>query len=82
MYVSMPHFYDSDPDLLNNVKGLNPDVNEHEIAIDFEPVSLKLFYIFDKSPMIYMFTMHIRKAKVKWFDDENDEFYFSSLWIF
>ncbi|VVC92478.1 unnamed protein product, partial [Leptidea sinapis] len=26
----------SDPELLKTVKGLNPDVNEHEIVIDFE----------------------------------------------
>lgn len=58
MYVSMPHFYDSDPDLLNNVKGLNPDVNEHEIAIDFEPVSLKLFYIFDVSYNLYVYNVY------------------------
>ena len=43
MYVSMPHFYDSDPKLLENIKGLNPDVNEHEIVIDFEPVSIMLY---------------------------------------
>ncbi|CAH0726868.1 unnamed protein product, partial [Brenthis ino] len=39
MYVSLPHFYDSDPQLLQNVKGLNPDVKEHEITIDFEPIT-------------------------------------------
>lgn len=38
MYVSMPHFLDADPALLQNVKGLNPDVNEHGIEIDYEPV--------------------------------------------
>ncbi|XP_052742295.1 uncharacterized protein LOC112057810 [Bicyclus anynana] len=39
MYASLPHFYDSDPEVLNNIKGLSPDVNEHEIAIDFEPIT-------------------------------------------
>ncbi|XP_063538704.1 uncharacterized protein LOC134747956 [Cydia strobilella] len=39
MYVSMPHFLDSDPSLVQNCKGLNPDVNEHGIEIDFEPIS-------------------------------------------
>lgn len=39
MYASMPHFLDSDPEILKNVKGLNPDVNQHGIQIDFEPVS-------------------------------------------
>ncbi|CAG4997164.1 unnamed protein product [Parnassius apollo] len=39
MYVSLPHFLDCDPKLLEGVKGLNPDVSEHEIAIDFEPIT-------------------------------------------
>ncbi|XP_064292368.1 uncharacterized protein LOC128674487 [Plodia interpunctella] len=39
MYASMPHYLDSDPELLKNVKGLNPDPNEHSIEIDFEPIS-------------------------------------------
>ncbi|XP_060804308.1 xanthine dehydrogenase [Amyelois transitella] len=39
MYASLPHFLDSDPELLKNIKGLNPDPNEHSIAIDFEPIS-------------------------------------------
>ncbi|XP_026331738.1 sensory neuron membrane protein 1-like [Hyposmocoma kahamanoa] len=39
MYASLPHFLDSDPGLLKNVKGLNPDINEHGIEIDFEPIS-------------------------------------------
>ncbi|CAH2267508.1 jg22596 [Pararge aegeria aegeria] len=39
MYVSLPHFYDSDPELLKDIKGLSPAVNEHEIAIDFEPIT-------------------------------------------
>ncbi|KAL4713307.1 hypothetical protein ACJJTC_015294 [Scirpophaga incertulas] len=39
MYASLPHYLDCDPKLLQNVKGLNPDVNEHGIEIDFEPIS-------------------------------------------
>nr|AGF87119.1 sensory neuron membrane protein 1 [Agrotis ipsilon] len=39
MFASMPHFLDSDPALLDNVKGLNPDINEHGIEIDFEPIT-------------------------------------------
>nr|Q9GPH7.1 RecName: Full=Sensory neuron membrane protein 1; Short=SNMP1-Msex [Manduca sexta]AAG49366.1 sensory neuron membrane protein 1 [Manduca sexta] len=39
MYASMPHFLDADPQMLENVKGLNPDMNEHGIQIDFEPIS-------------------------------------------
>ncbi|CAK1542972.1 unnamed protein product [Leptosia nina] len=39
MYVSMPHYWDSDPELLKEVKGLNPDVDQHEIVIDFEPIT-------------------------------------------
>lgn len=38
MYASMPHFLDSDPSLLKNCKGLNPDSEIHGIQIDFEPV--------------------------------------------
>nr|QRF70962.1 sensory neuron membrane protein [Semiothisa cinerearia] len=39
MYASLPHFLDCDPSLLKNVKGLNPNVDEHAIEIDFEPIS-------------------------------------------
>lgn len=42
MYASMPHFLDCDPELQKSIKGLNPDVNEHGIEIDFEPVSLTI----------------------------------------
>lgn len=49
MYASMPHFLDSDPELLKNVKGLSPDVNEHGIEIDFEPVSLTITIIWPKT---------------------------------
>nr|AII01130.1 SNMP [Dendrolimus houi] len=39
MYASMPHFLEADPEIQKNVIGLNPDVNEHGIEIDFEPIS-------------------------------------------
>nr|QLI62111.1 sensory neuron membrane protein 1 [Streltzoviella insularis] len=39
MYVSMPHYLESDPELLQNVKGLTPDINAHGIQIDFEPIT-------------------------------------------
>ncbi|CAH2982872.1 unnamed protein product [Chilo suppressalis] len=38
-FISLPHYLDSDPQLLTTVKGLNPDVNKHGIEIDFEPLS-------------------------------------------
>lgn len=38
-YASSPHYLDADPQILANVKGLNPDINEHGIEIDFEPIS-------------------------------------------
>lgn len=41
LYASMPHYLDSDPTLLQHNKGLNPDVNEHGIEIDFEPVGIE-----------------------------------------
>lgn len=44
MTASLPHFYDADPELLKHVKGLNPDAEQHEIQIDFEPVSSILRY--------------------------------------
>ncbi|CAB3227796.1 unnamed protein product [Arctia plantaginis] len=39
MHASLPHFLDSDPELLQHVKGLNPDIDQHGIEIDFEPIS-------------------------------------------
>lgn len=42
--ASLPHFYDADPELLNGVVGLSPDVEKHGTEIDFELVSLRLKY--------------------------------------
>ncbi|KAM3961979.1 sensory neuron membrane protein 1-like [Aphomia sociella] len=39
MFASMPHFLDSDPELLKNVTGLNPKTEDHAIGIDFEPLT-------------------------------------------
>ncbi|XP_057661882.1 sensory neuron membrane protein 1-like [Diorhabda carinulata] len=46
IYVSLPHFYDSDKSYLNGVKGLKPNKTKHQISILFEqltggPVSVK-----------------------------------------
>lgn len=37
--VSLPHFYNSDKTLLNEVDGLNPDKLKHESIIIMQPVS-------------------------------------------
>nr|APC94222.1 sensory neuron membrane protein 1a [Pyrrhalta maculicollis] len=39
IYVSMPHFYDSDESYLKGVKGLNPNKTSHEISILFEQLT-------------------------------------------
>nr|QZH55093.1 sensory neuron membrane protein 1 [Achelura yunnanensis] len=39
LYVSLPHLLDCDPEVQRDVKGLSPDVDEHGIAIDFEPLT-------------------------------------------
>ncbi|KAL3265255.1 hypothetical protein HHI36_009469 [Cryptolaemus montrouzieri] len=36
IYVSLPHFYDSDESYLRTVKGLNPNKEKHSIEILFE----------------------------------------------
>nr|QDD67778.1 sensory neuron membrane protein [Galeruca daurica] len=46
IYVSMPHFYDSDESYVKGVKGLQPNKTQHQISILFEqltggPVSAK-----------------------------------------
>jgi len=37
MLLSWPHFYKADPQLLDNVEGLNPDKDKHEFHIDILP---------------------------------------------
>lgn len=36
--VSLPHFYNSDPSLLNEVEGLSPNKDQHESIIILQPV--------------------------------------------
>ncbi|KAL7635797.1 UNVERIFIED_CONTAM: hypothetical protein RMT77_013614 [Armadillidium vulgare] len=37
-YISFPHFFNADPDLLNYVEGLNPNAENHSFYIDINPV--------------------------------------------
>lgn len=37
--VSLPHFYNSDPSLLNEVEGLKPVKEKHESIVAMQPVS-------------------------------------------
>ena len=39
LVASLPHFYEADPVLLEGIEGLNPVKEQHETAIDIEPVS-------------------------------------------
>ena len=38
LVASLPHFYEADPVLLERIDGLNPVKEQHETAIDVEPV--------------------------------------------
>ncbi|CAG9788135.1 unnamed protein product [Diatraea saccharalis] len=40
MYASLPHYLECDPHFVTKVKGVHPDVNQHGMEIDFEPVSM------------------------------------------
>ena len=37
MLLSWPHFYKADPQLMDNVEGLDPDKDKHEFHIDILP---------------------------------------------
>ena len=37
--VSFPHFFMADPHVIHSVDGINPVPEEHETAVDVEPVS-------------------------------------------
>lgn len=39
IYVSLPHFLDADPSLLEGVTGLRPDPLQHEMFLDIEPTT-------------------------------------------
>ena len=38
LVASLPHFYEAEPVLLEGIDGLNPVKEQHETAIDVEPV--------------------------------------------
>ena len=40
MVASLPHFYQVDEAVLNAIEGLNPVKEQHQTAIDVEPVSM------------------------------------------
>jgi hypothetical protein len=40
MAVSWPHFLHGDPKLVEDVVGLNPDINRHGFFLDFQPVRI------------------------------------------
>lgn len=39
VYMSNPHFYQADPQLLNDVEGLTPNRSAHETYFKIQPVS-------------------------------------------
>lgn len=41
VYISNPHFYQSDPQLLEAVEGLNPQRDAHETFFKIQPVLTK-----------------------------------------
>lgn len=44
LIVSLPHFYDGDPKLLDAVEsGLYPEKDKHEIFLDMEPVQNSIY---------------------------------------
>ena len=60
LVASLPHFYEGDPVLLEGIEGLNPVKEEHETAIDVEPVS-QIFF----SNSIYMNNFRIMNSVEK-----------------
>ncbi|KAK9507148.1 hypothetical protein O3M35_007061 [Rhynocoris fuscipes] len=42
--LTLPHFYDADPSYLNEVDGLHPEEDKHQIFIYFEPVCKHNFF--------------------------------------
>lgn len=39
VFISLPHFYKTDPSLLSQVQGLDPNEMDHSFSITLEPVS-------------------------------------------
>jgi len=39
VFISLPHFYKTDPSVLNQFEGLNPNEEDHSFFITLEPVS-------------------------------------------
>ncbi|XP_037367213.1 scavenger receptor class B member 1 [Talpa occidentalis] len=39
LFLSQPHFYNADPELVEAVKGLHPDEEEHSLFLDIHPVT-------------------------------------------
>ena len=39
VFISNPHFYQADPELLNSVEGLTPNKSTHETYFKIQPVS-------------------------------------------
>lgn len=37
IWLSLPHFYETDPFYLSQVEGLSPDMQKHQIFVEFEP---------------------------------------------
>lgn len=37
-FISLPHFYLADPSYRNNIKGMKPNKEKHEISLSIEPV--------------------------------------------
>lgn len=40
-FLTLPHFYDTDPEYLQHVEGLNPDKDKHGFHVLIEPVSFR-----------------------------------------
>lgn len=40
-FISLPHFYLADPSYRENIDGMNPSKEKHELSITIEPVIIK-----------------------------------------
>lgn len=52
MYISNPHFFNADKEVLESVEGMMPDNEKHETYLDIDPVSrcyaTHIFYKYPK----------------------------------